>query len=126
MKKIKDIVPLSIYDRNINVGMCLDEDNIESWYIDLAHVDKDTGLFPVDALTFYDCEGDLWVLFNKETFNLNTCAHESFHLTHYIMNDIDHSFNIDSHEPHAWLHGYLVDTIFKIGKDLIKQIKKIK
>lgn len=123
-KRCSDFFNVDVYDTIINVGICSDVEDLERWYYELSEDDiQDDGFFPVVALYFNDFNEDHWIIFTKDIFDLNTCAHECFHLTHHFMNDIQHEFRIESHEPHAWLNGFLVENVYNIGNKLLKNFK---
>ena len=120
MEKLKDTFYIDIYDKTVNIGMCDDEDFLEQWYYEITDNQHDSELFPAVALTFYGDDGEYWILYTIDDFDINSCSHEIFHLTHFLMNDINQSFDLNNHETHAWLHGYLVDKIYIIVNNLIK------
>ena len=47
------------------------------------------------------------IIFKTENFHPKLIAHECFHVTHHIMDEIGEEFNINSHESFAWLNEYL-------------------
>lgn len=123
-KVYKDSLYVDVYETNVYIGMCKNSKDLEEWYYSLTKTKKENNnFFPASAISFYDSSGEHWVMFIKKYFDLNTCAHECFHLTHNFMYDINHEFHIEEHEPHSWLNGFLVDKIYKIGKKLCKKIK---
>lgn len=123
--KLNAKLDLAIYETHINIGMCSNSEELEDWYSSLTG-DTSKEHYPSAALTFNETNGDHWIIFTHEHYNLNACAHECFHMTHRIMDGIDTKFNLHDHEPFAWLNGYLVDTIYIIGNDLKKKLSTLK
>ena len=113
---------IDVYERTIHVGVCNNTDELERWYTELSG-DDDDNHDTYEALNFYDQHDDQWILLVKKHFSLNVCAHECFHLTHHLMSDIGHKFKVKSHEPHAWLHGFVTEAVYKLGTTLKTKVK---
>jgi hypothetical protein len=122
--RVYDSFNIDVYEKVVHVGMCSDSEELERWSNELMdHDGEHDDSYPCEALNFYDDEGDQWIIFVKDHFSLNTCAHECFHLTHHMMRDIGHKFKIRDHEPHAWLHGFVVDKVYSTALELKKKVK---
>lgn len=122
-KILKDKLFIDVYEYEINIGVCIDHESLENHYDELRK-EKIDNLHPADALTFFADDGSYWVLFVVDKFTLNTCAHECFHITHGIMEMLFCTFDMDDHEPHAWLHGFLVEKMYEIVNNLNSKINK--
>lgn len=61
------------------------------------------------------------VIFNKlstdDAFNINTIAHEAFHVTMDILDECDLQYSDDSCEAYAYLQGYITECIYKTIKN---------
>lgn len=56
------------------------------------------------------------IFFDKRALEhraVNLIAHETFHLTHRIIEWTGANFNEDNHEHGAILHGYLLDLVYR-------------
>lgn len=65
------------------------------------------------AIFFYDNDDEKRIIFKKENFHPKLIAHECFHVTHHIMDEIGEDFSINSHESFAWLNEYLFNSIYE-------------
>jgi len=72
-----------------------------------------------------DCEATLshhkntaMIRFQRSSLSPGVIAHETFHLTHRIMEWIENDLTRESHEPHAYLCQFITDWIYrKVLKD---------
>jgi len=107
---------VDVYEKKVFIGICSNSDELERWMNELMdHDNEHDDEYPCEALHFYDDPGNQWIIFVESAFTMNTCAHECFHLTHYMMKDIGFNFDISEQEPHAWLHGFLLDKVYNIA-----------
>lgn len=61
-------------------------------------------------------EGDVFGLFfYPGDLTRNTIAHETFHLTHRILQYIGAEFDPDNHETFSWLCGYLTERVYEVA-----------
>lgn len=86
-------------------------------------VEKDIGT----EISGTDCEAfmvsekhNFKVYFREDQVSLKTIVHESFHLTHYILDWMGDGFNFNQQENGAFLCEYLVDLILGVIKDKFK------
>lgn len=72
---------------------------------------------PIDKTTNKSC---FVIVFNEigtdKAFDINTMAHEAFHVTMDILNDCDLQYSDDSCEAYAYLQGYITECIYKTAK----------
>lgn len=57
-------------------------------------------------------DGEYVLTLREGSLSHNLIAHELFHLTLHVTNDID----IEDEESQAWLVGYLTENVYKILK----------
>lgn len=106
---IKKTVKIPIY-RHLKVVFVITED-IKGFYNSV--VKKDDGL---------DCEGLFFEHYNflyicvKPNVSAGTIAHECFHATAYVMDNIGCDLKEESEEPYAYLLGWFVDEFEKIRR----------
>lgn len=51
--------------------------------------------------------------FKKDGNGIGTLCHEIFHTTEFVLRKCNLSLNESSHEAYAYLHGYLMQEIYK-------------
>ena len=64
------------------------------------------------ALASCNDKGDFGLFFSFEDLTHGIIAHEIFHLTHRIMDDVRGKFDIDNQEPHAYLCEWLTTWVY--------------
>lgn len=60
----------------------------------------------------YALENEFCVVLLRSCLTKALIAHETFHLTHRIMEACEHNIGPDHHEPHAYLCGFLTELIY--------------
>lgn len=71
--------------------------------------------------SYYDRSYDYDIVFNSNIkIDIQTLAHETFHLTRYIMTYIGSELSDESEENWAYLHGYLAEEL----KNTIKYLRQ--
>jgi len=70
-----------------------------------------------DALCSHSGGQTFGLFFERKIITLKIVAHETFHLTHRILDWVGGNFDKTHHEQAALLHGFLMPTILKtIGR----------
>lgn len=59
-------------------------------------------------------------VFVKKYLDVNTVAHEVFHLTQHILGYCSVRLDIDNHEAGAFLNGYLMERVLREVKRYLK------
>ncbi len=103
-------IPIDIYETHID--FCFVKD-VETFNKVLEDYSSDRDADGSYAVFFYDKDEQKKILFNIEHLQPKIIAHESFHATHYVMEEIGEEFNIDSHESFAWLNEYIFNSIYQ-------------
>lgn len=65
------------------------------------------------ALCCYSGGRQFGLFFSPSSLDVNTVAHEVFHLTHRILEWAGTNFDSQHHEHAALLNGFLMATVFK-------------
>lgn len=63
------------------------------------------------ALCSYDNNGNFALFFTPSCLTLSIIAHETFHLTHRILDWVGVKFDKNNHEAAALLNGYLLKLV---------------
>lgn len=115
MKNIYFKHTIPIYD--VAVRICFDKDSAS----------KASGLELGDCVgaVYKDYDSRLFVIYVKDedVLDMNTVAHESFHLTGDIMSYIGGDFMHDTaNEHYAYLLGYITDMVLNFHKKYKEQL----
>ncbi len=54
------------------------------------------------------------LFFDTNKIDVGLIAHEVFHLTHFILNEVGASFDPNDHEPAALLHEWLFKKVLEV------------
>jgi|TARA_R110001592_G_scaffold77586_1_gene233440 hypothetical protein len=103
-------IPLDIYETYIDFCFVNDNKDFEST---LKKHSEDSDMEGSYAAFFYDKKDEKRIVFNSKHLHPKIIAHESFHATHYVMEEIGEDFDINSHESFAWLNEYIFNSIHK-------------
>lgn len=60
------------------------------------------------------------VVFHRDHVNIDSIAHECFHLTHRILEHAGTNFDAEHHEHAAYLNGWLNAEVYKRVKRYLK------
>jgi hypothetical protein len=111
MGKIKwNSIDVDIYETKVYFGFISTDDEFKkalNKYSDGLQHEESYAIF------FYDNDDEKRIIFKKQYFHPKLIAHECFHVTHHIMDEIGEEFSINSHESFAWLNEYLFNSIYK-------------
>lgn len=106
---IEKIFTIPIYDCTLRVIVCKDVVKARVKYPIYGKFELTNG--PFSALCSC-CGPNFGLFFDADSaHDINTVAHEVFHLTHRMLDWTGQRFDSVNHEAAALLHGYLMKTV---------------
>jgi DNA-binding transcriptional regulator YhcF (GntR family) len=99
-KVIKSRIKIPIYERVLLFIITYNVDD------ELAHDEQ----LPSEAIVHVNSKGEIVIIIRPDA-NINTIAHESFHVTYEILKEAGLVLSPKSEEAFAYLNGYIAEII---------------
>lgn len=115
MKKVKTI-KLDIYNRSVNVCLVDDSKALNKIWLDRMGYESDGD---IDGLTLKEDDGNYSIVFSEEDLDVGVLAHEVFHVTCNVAEDICATIDPANDEPFAYLNEYIFKQSYKALKHLL-------